>query len=70
MIAIRDLDPRERIALRDSGIKVFTMRDIDELGMAGVMRTTSSCSVIARASTSASTWIRSIPALPQAWAPR
>jgi arginase len=40
MIAIRDLDPRERIALRDSGIKVFTMRDIDELGMAGVMRTT------------------------------
>lgn len=40
MIAIRDLDPLERLALRASGIRVFTMRDIDEQGMAGVMRTT------------------------------
>jgi arginase len=40
MIAIRDLDPLERLALRTSGIRVFTMRDIDEQGMAGVMRTT------------------------------
>lgn len=34
MIAIRDLDPAERIALRASGIMVITMRDIDEHGMA------------------------------------
>lgn len=38
MIAIRDLDREERVLLRESGIKVFTMRDIDEHGMAAVMR--------------------------------
>ncbi len=38
MIAIRDLDPQERIALAHSGIIVYTMRDIDELGMATVAR--------------------------------
>lgn len=38
MIAIRDLDTAERHALRESGILVFTMRDIDELGIATVMR--------------------------------
>jgi arginase len=39
MIAIRDLDREERIALRQSGITVFTMRDIDERGIASIMRT-------------------------------
>ena len=38
MIAIRDLDGQERIALAHSGIIVYTMRDIDELGMATVAR--------------------------------
>ena len=38
MIAIRDLDPAERMALRTSGILVITMRDIDEHGMAIMMR--------------------------------
>lgn len=38
MIAIRDLDLQERIALAHSGIIVYTMRDIDELGMATVAR--------------------------------
>ena len=38
MVGIRDLDPQERIDLRQSGIRVFTMRDIDENGMADVMR--------------------------------
>lgn len=38
MIAIRDLDVQERIALVHSGIIVYTMRDIDELGMATVAR--------------------------------
>ncbi len=38
MIGTRDLDFEERIALRESGIKVMTMRDIDEDGMANVVR--------------------------------
>ncbi|PLX83790.1 MAG: arginase [Desulfuromonas sp.] len=38
MIGIRDLDAAERERLRLSGINIFTMRDIDELGMAQVTR--------------------------------
>jgi arginase len=38
MIATRDLDEPEKIALRQSGIKVLTMRDIDDKGMAAVVR--------------------------------
>lgn len=38
MIGIRDLDVEERVRLRHSGIQVFTMRDIDELGMAMVAK--------------------------------
>src|SRR5690606_24652781 len=37
MIGVRDLDPEERVALRASGIRVLTMRDIDEKGMAWVI---------------------------------
>ncbi len=33
MIGVRDLDAEERVRLAQSGIKVFTMRDIDEHGM-------------------------------------
>lgn len=36
-IGVRDLDAEERVALRESGIVVRTMRDIDEYGMARVM---------------------------------
>jgi len=38
MIGTRDLDTEERVALRKSGIKVMTMREIDENGMAQVVR--------------------------------
>jgi arginase len=38
MIGIRDLDAGEKIALGRSGIKVLTMRHIDENGMANVAR--------------------------------
>jgi arginase len=38
MIGIRELDPQERLRLRDSGIAVYTMRDIDERGMGCVAR--------------------------------
>lgn len=38
MIGIRDLDGAERHALAASGINVYTMRDVDELGMATVIR--------------------------------
>ncbi len=38
MIGIRDLDGEERASLAHSGIIVYTMRDVDELGMATVAR--------------------------------
>lgn len=38
MIGIRNLDPLERNRLRESGITVYTMRDIDEQGMGTVAR--------------------------------
>ena len=38
MIGVRDLDREERIALQQSGIKVMTMRDVDEKGMAVVVQ--------------------------------
>jgi arginase len=38
MIGTRDLDAEERVSLRESGIKVMTMREIDEDGMAAVGR--------------------------------
>jgi arginase len=38
LIGIRDIDAGERKIIRESGIHVFTMRDIDEHGMAKVAR--------------------------------
>jgi arginase len=38
MIGIRDLDPGERVRLKESGITVYTMRDIDERGMGTITR--------------------------------
>ena len=38
LIGIRDIDSGERKIIRESGIHVFTMRDIDEHGMAKVAR--------------------------------
>ena len=37
-IGVRELDDLERTALRDSKITVFTMSDVDKLGMRAVMR--------------------------------
>jgi arginase len=37
MIGTRDIDVEEREALRDSGIHVFTMHDVDRRGLATVM---------------------------------
>lgn len=37
-IGVRDLDAQERLRLAHSGISVFTMRHVDELGMAAVAR--------------------------------
>lgn len=33
IVGVRDLDPQERLRLAESGIKIFTMRDIDEQGI-------------------------------------
>ena len=38
LIGVRDLDPVEKRNLKESGCSIFTMRDIDELGMHGVLR--------------------------------
>lgn len=37
MVGIRDLDSKERRMIKEAGIHVFTMRDIDERGMREVM---------------------------------
>ncbi len=37
-VGIRNLDQQERVRLNDSGIHVYTMRHIDEEGIAAVMR--------------------------------
>src|SRR5581483_9380476 len=37
LIGIRDVDVRERRAVRESGVTAFTMRDIDERGLRNVM---------------------------------
>ena len=38
LIGIREIDQRERKMIADSGVTVFTMRDIDEQGMASISR--------------------------------
>ncbi len=37
LVGIRDLDELERRTVRDSGVRAFTMRDVDERGMRAVM---------------------------------
>lgn len=43
MIGIRDLDRQEQLELRQSGVNVFTMRDLDEQGIAAVARRALAC---------------------------
>jgi len=38
LIGLRDVDPQERSYVRQTGVKAFTMREIDEAGMRTVMR--------------------------------
>ncbi len=38
LIGIRDLDPGERTTIRELGVRAFTMRDIDEMGMRAVIQ--------------------------------
>jgi arginase len=37
LVGIRDLDSKERRLMKETGVHVFTMRDIDERGMRQVM---------------------------------
>jgi arginase len=37
LIGVRNLDEREKISVRDSGIHVFTMKDIDRQGIASIV---------------------------------
>lgn len=38
LIGIRDLDPGEQNAIKKLGVKAFTMRDVDEMGMRNVIQ--------------------------------
>src|SRR5215469_7107781 len=38
LVGVRDVDARERRQIRACGVNVFTMRDVDELGMRTVMQ--------------------------------
>ena len=38
LIGVRDIDSRERSVLKESGIRVYSMRQIDEMGMSRVCR--------------------------------
>ena len=38
LLGLRDVDPDERRQVRERGVRVFTMRDIDEMGMRAAMR--------------------------------
>ena len=38
LLGVRDLDAGERVRLKKSGIAVYTMREVDELGVSGVMK--------------------------------
>lgn len=38
MVGLRDIDRSEKQAILDSGVHAFTMKDIDERGMAAIMR--------------------------------
>lgn len=37
LIGVRDLDPKEKVILKTSGCRIYTMRDIDERGMKAVI---------------------------------
>src|SRR6185369_4309873 len=37
LIGVRNLDEREKVAVRGSGIHVFTMKDIDRQGIASIV---------------------------------
>lgn len=37
IVGVRDIDPEEKIRLKDSGVHVFSIHDIDRLGMAEVI---------------------------------
>jgi arginase len=37
LLGVRNLDEREKVAVRDSGVHVFTMKDIDRQGIASVV---------------------------------
>ena len=37
LVGVRNLDSKEKRVIRDAGIRVFTMRDLDERGMRAVM---------------------------------
>ena len=71
LVGIRDVDAHEKENIRNAGVEVFTMRDIDERGMRAVME--EALRMAGRdtaAITSRSTWTGSIPKTRLEWARR
>lgn len=40
LLGVRDLDPEEKVLIKQSGTTVFTMRDVDEMGIRAVLTQT------------------------------
>ena len=59
LVGLRSIDELERVHLQKSGVGVFTMRDIDERGMAAVAGRSCGGWATSTASTSAWTWTAS-----------
>ena len=69
LLAIRELDPGERAMALELGLKVLTMRDIDERGIAKVVRGSSIAWDTPSGCTCRWTWTALTPRLSQALAP-
>ena len=61
LVGVRALDPAERLLIKEHGIRVITMTEIDRVGIEAVMREAIDRVDGPGSCTSPSTWTRSIP---------
>jgi arginase len=69
-LRVRSLDEGERQLVRDLGVSVYTMTDLDRRGVQPVLREALELVAARASSTSRWTWTSSIRTSPPAWAPR
>ena len=60
LLGVRELDEGERTLLREAGVRVFTMSEIDRIGVERAVREALDRVAGPGSSTSRSTWTRSI----------